>query len=74
MFQLESILSFCIIAHVMAIALADQTFRRRFDSIEAIFRSEIPALGDSWKVKFCKNRGKQPTFHKAERLDGNMVV
>jgi hypothetical protein len=73
-FRLESVLGFCIVAHLIAIALADNAFRRDFCSIEEIFSLEIPAHKNSLKVKFRQDKGAQLIFRKAVREDGRTVI
>jgi hypothetical protein len=58
--RLESILSFCIISHLIALAIADDAFRRRFTTIEDVSNLEIPAHKECLKLKFRKESADLP--------------
>lgn len=42
-FRLEPMLGFCIVSRLIAIAFANDAFRRKFISIEEIFSLEVPS-------------------------------
>jgi hypothetical protein len=73
-FRLESILGFCIVSHLTALAIADDAFRRHFTSIEHIFDLEIPADKDCLKLKFRKDIEPRPIFRRVERKLGMTAV
>lgn len=69
-FRLKSILAFCILSHLISLAIADDAFRRHYTSPEEIFRLEIPANKESLKVKFKKEMGERPIFRDIEMMTG----
>ena len=67
-------LGFCIVSHFIALAFADQAFRRDFASLEEIFNLQIPAERESLRLKFKKEKMAQPIFRDVERSPAGLAV
>ncbi|KAJ9641087.1 hypothetical protein H2199_005755 [Coniosporium tulheliwenetii] len=73
-FRLESTPAFCILSHILSIALADDAFRLNYTSVEEIFSLEIPPQRDMLRLRFKREKEKQPIFRNVERTpDGTRV-
>jgi hypothetical protein len=61
-FRLEDTPAFCIVSHILSLAIDDKAFRRDFRSVKEIFDLEIPAHKEMLKVKFKSEKSSQPIF------------
>ncbi|KAJ9644084.1 hypothetical protein H2199_003952 [Coniosporium tulheliwenetii] len=73
-FHLESTSAFCILSHILSIALADDAFRRNYTSVEEIFSLGIPPQRDVLRLRFKKEKEKQPIFRNVERTPDGIRV
>ncbi|KAL9127778.1 MAG: hypothetical protein Q9217_003408 [Psora testacea] len=60
--RLECIPAFCIVSHLLALALADDAFQHRFASVADIFQLQIPPSKESLQVPFKQDILQQPLF------------
>ncbi|KAI9763522.1 MAG: hypothetical protein M1839_006442 [Geoglossum umbratile] len=73
-FRFESLPAFCIVSHFLALALNDGAFKRDFNSIEEVFSLEVPANRDVLRLKWKKDKEKQPIFWDVEKTPDGIRV
>ena len=71
-FHLENVLAFCIVSRLIAHALADNAFRRRYTSPEDIFNIKIRPNREYVKLKFRDKIPNVPIFRDIQRIGSQL--